>query len=98
MSFAQPFSEARSIISSIQVEKMDGNDGGMGSPIYKGSAESPIENGPSHPIPVLEPRRTAIYTRTDSQARQYASTGSGDGPTQGNKGYSGKLGRKNLKG
>ena len=97
MSFAQSFSEARGILNAIQHEKTDGRDGESSSPIYKGTAEPGTSM--SHPIPELTPRRTRVHTRNDGTARQYADTGSGDGPTKPNKSYcSSKLGRKNLAG
>ena len=97
MSFAQPFTEARGILNAIQREKTDGRDGESSSPIRDGAMEPGTSM--SHPIGVLEPRRTVVHTRTDSLTRKYASTGSGDGGETSNKSYSsGKIGRKNLKG
>lgn len=97
MSFAQPFSESRGIQNAIQHEKTDGRDGESSSPIYLGTSEPGTSM--SHPISELTPRRTHLHTRNEGLARQYADTGSGDGPTKGTKSYSStKIGRKNLSG
>jgi len=77
LSFAQPFSEARGILNAIQREKTDGRDGEASSPIKEGSTEPGTSM--SHPVGEMVPRRTKVYTRTDSLQRKYGSTGSNGG-------------------
>jgi hypothetical protein len=91
MSFAQPFSESRGIQNAIQREKTDGRDGEGSSPARDGASEPGTSM--AHPVSEMAPRRTKIYTRTDTLSRKYASTGSGDGGETASKGYSAKSGR-----
>jgi hypothetical protein len=85
MSFARPFSEARSILGAIQREKTDGADGEGSSPILHGSATSGVsvsvstsnqntQSKGSHTE--LTPLRTNVKVRTGTLTRKYASTGS----------------------
>lgn len=78
MSFAQPFSEAHGIISSIQLHKTDGKSDGMSSPIKNGTEDPGVTV--AHPKDELHLRRTSqASTARTSLRRKYASTGSGGG-------------------
>jgi hypothetical protein len=88
MSFAQPFSEARGILNAIQKEKTDGRDSESSSPVRDGASEPGTSM--SHPVSEMVPRRTKIYTRTDSLQRDYASTGSKGGGSLSGKAATGR--------
>lgn len=72
MSFSQPFSEAHSIQTSIQMHKTDGDSGGSSSPVKMGSSEP--GTAMSAPVSEMVPRRTKIKVRTSSLTRKYPAS------------------------
>ena len=65
MSFSQPFSEAKSILSSIEVQRGD-----AGSPVLHGQ-DNPA---PHHPHPEMLPVRTKIVSKVKGLRRKLGSS------------------------
>lgn len=82
MSFAQPFSEARSIIRNIEQDESQGS--GNTSPILSGASTPGGAAEKAKPSgEVLQPGRLRAgiktpRTRTDSLTRKYAASGGGE--------------------
>lgn len=70
MSFAQPFSESRSIQSALQRHKTDGHDGGASSPVETPGGSTP-GTSTAPPVSVMESRRTNFKRRTTDLKRSW---------------------------
>jgi hypothetical protein len=82
LSFARSFEEAKSIIHSIQMHKVDGASEGYSSPILNGTEDTGVTV--AHPDNQLKLRRTSeAHVAQTTLRRKYASTGSGGGKESG---------------